>query len=446
VLLTITTTHQPADELGYLLGKHPDRVHRAELGFGDATVVFPEVGARRCTAALIVDVDPVGLVRRASGAGGSAPDGVSLAQHVNDRPYAASSLLSVGIGRTLGSALHGRCRDRPELAATPIPLELAVPAVRDADELAPRLFAPLGWAVEIAPVGPVHVAPRLTGTHRLADALSHLYVLLPVLDDSKHYPVGADEAAKLLRAGESWLAGHPERELISRRYLRYRRRLTVPTLAALGVEPDDEAEVSTPLRERRRAAVLGELRAGGARRVLDLGCGDGALLAELLTDPAFTEIVGVDTSSVALRRAERRLRLDELAPAARDRVRLLHGALTYRDTRLAGYDAAVLMEVVEHVEPERLPALERAVFGTAAPRTVLVTTPNREYNALYFGLAGGGMRHPDHRFEWTRAEFAAWCAEVAGTHGYRVRLDGIGDADPDLGSPTQLATFTRETP
>jgi 3' terminal RNA ribose 2'-O-methyltransferase Hen1 len=448
VLLTITTTHRPADELGYLLGKHPDRVHRVELGFGGATVVFPEVGPRRCTAALIVDVDPVGLVRRATGAGGSAPDGVSLGQHVNDRPYAASSLLSVGIGRTLGSALHGRCRDRPELATTPIPMELAVPAVRDADQLAERLFAPLGWDVSRTPVGPVHAALRLTGIHRLADALSHLYVLLPVLDDSKHYPVGEDEAAKLLRAGESWLAGHPERELISGRYLRHRRRLTVPMLAALGVEPDDEPGTSrpTPLRERRRAAVLAALRAAGARRVLDLGCGDGALLAELLPDPGFTEVVGMDTSTVALRRAERRLRLDELAPAARDRVRLLHGALTYRDTRLAGCDAAVLMEVVEHVEPERLPAVAAAVFGTAVPTTVLLTTPNREYNARYPGLAGSsptGMRHPDHRFEWTRAEFADWCAAVAELYGYRVRLDGIGDADPDLGTPTQLAVFTR---
>ncbi len=439
MLLTITTTHQPADELGYLLGKHPDRVHRAELGFGHATVCFPVVERSRSTAALIVDVDPVRLVRGPSRNG----DGVHLGQYVNDRPYAASSLLSVAIGRTLGSALHGRCRDRPELAEREIPLVLEVPAVRDADDLAMRLFAPLGWTVERTPVGDVHAALRLTGTHRLAAALTHVYVLLPVLDDAKHHWIGPDEADKLLRAGEGWLDGHPERELITRRYLRHRRRLTAPTLAALGIEePDDDAR-PTPLRDQRRDAVVRELHAAGARRVLDLGCGDGALLAAAATDPAFTQVTGVDTSATALAKAERRLRLDEAAPAVRDRVTLLHGALTYTDERLTGFDAAVLMEVVEHVDPERLPALVRAVFGVAAPTTVLVTTPNREFNVNYPGLADGSMRHPDHRFEWTRAEFAAWCAAVAEQHGYRVRHEGVGDLDPTHGHPTQLAVFQK---
>ncbi|MDQ2709253.1 MAG: 3' terminal RNA ribose 2'-O-methyltransferase Hen1 [Actinomycetota bacterium] len=473
MLLTITTTHQPADELGYLLGKHPDRVHRTELSFGMASVCFPLVGPERCTAALVVDVDPVRLVR---GRRGGGSDGVSLGQYVNDRPYAASSLLSVAIGRALGSALHGRCRDRPELAGTPIALELGLPAVRDADGLAERLFGPLGWTVQRTPlgdtqpgprpsggthvgppvvgttvgppvvgttVGRTHVGLRLTGVQRLADALSHVYLLLPVLDDAKHHRVGPDEADKLLRAGERWLPDHPERELISRRYLRYRRHLTTPTLATLGIEPDDEPR-QTPLRELRQTAVLRELRNAGARRVLDLGCGDGALLASLLTNSELTEIVGLDTSADALTRAERRLRLDDAAPAVRDRVTLLHGALTYTDTRLTGYDAAVLMEVVEHVDPERLPALVRSVFGVAAPATVLVTTPNAEYNARYPGLAAGAMRHPDHRFEWTRAQFATWCSDVARQHGYRVRYDGIGDLDDELGSPTQLAVFTRD--
>ncbi|WP_028934269.1 3' terminal RNA ribose 2'-O-methyltransferase Hen1 [Pseudonocardia spinosispora] len=442
MLLTITTTHEPADELGYLLAKHPDRVHRAELGFGTATVCFPEVGPARTTAALIVDVDPVGLVRRAAGVSGATPDGFSLGQHVNDRPYSASSLLSVAISRCLGSALGGRSRERPELAETPIPLELGVPAVRDADDLAAALFEPLGWTVERTPVGPVHAALSLRGTHRLAEALSQVYVLLPVLDDTKHYPVGADEAEKLLRSGGDWLAGHPERELITRRYLRYRRRLTSPLLETLGIAEDQEVP-ATPLRELRRDAVLAQLRRAGAHRVLDLGCGDGALLAELVKDIGFTEIVGVDASSGSLTRAERRLRLDELAPSARERLTLLHGALTYADQRLAGYDAAVLMEVIEHVDEPRLPALTASVFGTAAPTTVLVTTPNREYNVRYPDLPAGAFRHSDHRFEWDRARFAAWCSATAQEYGYRVEQLGIGEHDAALGSPTQLAVFSK---
>ncbi|HEY1972167.1 MAG TPA: 3' terminal RNA ribose 2'-O-methyltransferase Hen1 [Pseudonocardia sp.] len=456
MLLTITTTYRPAGDLGYLLVKHPDRVHRAELGFGTATVCFPLVDERRATAALIVDVDPIALVRRAAGAG-KRPDGFALGQHINDRSYSASSLLSVAIARTLGSALGGRCPARPELAARPIPLELSVPAVRDADLLAARMFQPLGWHVQRTPVGPVHAALTLTGEQRLADALAQVYLLLPVLDDSKHYPVGADEADKLLRAGGHWLPDHPERELITRRFLRYRRRLTQPMLETLGVaspdNPDDNDDntddsiepAPTPLRQLRAAAMIAALRESGAHRVLDLGCGPGALLAEMVKDPSFTEIVGVDASAGALASARRRLDRDIASPTARDRVTLKHGALTYADSRLAGFDAAVLMEVVEHLDPDRLPALAEAVFGVAAPATVLVSTPNREFNVRYPDLPAGRFRHPDHRFEWTRAQFGQWCAEVGGRYGYRVSRRGIGQPDPELGPPTQLAVFRRDS-
>lgn len=441
MLLTITLARRPATDLGYLLGKHPDRVHHTTLAFGAATVCFPVAGPDRCTAALVVEVDPVGLVRRFDPSG--SPEGFSLGQHVNDRPYAVSSLLSVAISRTLGSALHGRSRERPELAAAALPLELAVPAVRDAGGLAERLFGPLGWRVTTTPVGPRHVGLRLTGTARLADALSAISVLLPVLDDAKHHYVGPDEADKLLRFGGTWLATHPDRELVTRRYLRYRRRLTAPALERLGVEVAD-GPPATPLRELRRAAVVAELRSAGARRVLDLGCGEGALLAELLRDPAFTEVVGIDTAAAALERAARLLRLDELPPAARSRVELRQGSLVYTDRSLAGYDAAVLSEVVEHVEPDRLASLAHSVFAVARPATVVVTTPNREHNARYPDLAPAALRHPDHRFEWTRAEFAAWTSTIAAAHGYRVRRGGVGELDPELGAPTQLAVLTRQ--
>jgi 3' terminal RNA ribose 2'-O-methyltransferase Hen1 len=177
--------------------------------------------------------------------------------------------------------------------------------------------------------------------------------------------------------------------------------------------------------------------------VLDLGCGDGVLVADLLAEPAITEVVGVDVSTRALSYAERRLRLARMPERRRERVKLLQGALTYTDDRLAGYDAAVLMEVVEHVDPPRLPALERAVFGAAQPRAVVVTTPNAEYNARYEWLPAGQVRHPDHRFEWTRAEFADWGRRVADAYGYEVAFAPVGPGDPELGPATQLAVFTR---
>ena len=211
---------------------------------------------------------------------------------------------------------------------------------------------------------------------------------------------------------------------------------------------DEEAHLPAavdrqPLAARRRAAVLAVLESCGATRVLDLGCGGGALLAELVRNPRYTEIVGTDVSPRALALAERRLRLDRLPARQRDRIRLWQSALTYRDDRLRGFDAAVLMEVVEHVDPPRLPALEAAVFGHARPGTVVVTTPNVEYNVRYPGLAPGALRHADHRFEWSRRQFADWAARVGATYGYTVSTSGVGDEDPEVGAPTQLAVFTR---
>jgi 3' terminal RNA ribose 2'-O-methyltransferase Hen1 len=453
VLLTLTTTHRPATDLGYLLHKHPERVQAFGLPFGTAHVLYPEATAERCTAALVLEVDPVGLVRRGRGAGAFA-----LAEYVNDRPYVASSLLSVALVSVYKSALDGVCRERPELAAAAIPLEAALPAVpaRGGEALVQRLFAPLGYAVEATPLAldPLrpewgtgrHVALRLSGTVRLADLLTHLYVLLPVLDDEKHYWVGEAEVAKLLRRGGAWLPAHPERELIARRYLKHERRLVHPALAALdeaappadddgGREADLEERVS--LRDQRLGTVQAVLKASGARRVLDLGCGSGALLERLLRD-GYEQVTGADVSPRALATAARRLKADR-----HPELTLLQSPLTYRDRRLAGYDAAALVEVIEHFDPPRLEALEENVFGSARPATVVVTTPNAEYNRLWETLPAGERRHPDHRFEWTRAELAAWAERVAAARGYRVRLAPVGPEDPQAGPPTQMAVFER---
>ena len=471
MLLTLTTTHRPATDLGHLLVKHPDRVQTFDLPAGAAHVFYPEADEARCTAALLVEVDPL---RLGGGRKNRAPEGFALGQYVNDRPYAASSLLSSALSKVFRSALRGESRDRPELAATAIPLTVRVPVLRcrGGAELAVRIFAPLGWTVTATPIPLDETYPEwgdsryvdltLTGTLRLADALNHLYVLLPVLDDAKHYWVAPDEVDKLLRAGAGWLAGHPERALITRRYLAHRRaragvamaRLTELRLAdeppaddsidpAPGEAPVVEDVRRASLAVRRREAVLAALRDNGASRVLDLGCGGGALLTALVADRRFTEVVGVDVSDRSLGLAARRLRLDRLPERQRDRIRLWQSALTYRDDRLRGYDAAVLMEVVEHLDPPRLPALEDAVFGHARPGTVVVTTPNVEYNVRYEGLGPGRFRHADHRFEWTRAEFAAWVDRVAAAHGYTAVVGGVGDDDPEVGAPTQMAVLTR---
>ncbi|TKT03280.1 3' terminal RNA ribose 2'-O-methyltransferase Hen1 [Streptomyces lasalocidi] len=480
MFLTISTTgtpERPATDLGFLLHKHPDRAQAFSTSYGRAHVLYPEAGPQHCTAALLLEVDPVALVRRGRGKDrGGAPD-AALAQYVNDRPYAASSLLAVALSAVFSSAMRGVCAARPERAAEPLPLRIEVPALpaRGGPGLVRRLFEPLGWTVTAEPV-PLDTEFPEWGDSRyvrltlesaqltLSAALRHLYVLLPVLDDAKHYWVAPDEVDKLLRAGEGWLPGHPEQKLITSRYLSRRwsltrqanERLELVRLAetddseveeidnAVGEDTETE-EKPTPLAVLRREAILTALTESGAARVLDLGCGQGQLVQELLRDVRFTEVVGMDVSVRALTIAARRLKLDRMGERQAARVRLLQGSLAYTDNRLKGYDAAVLSEVVEHLDLPRLPALEYAVFGHARPRTVVVTTPNVEYNVRWESLPAGHVRHGDHRFEWTRAEFRAWAGAVAERHGYDVEFRPVGPDDPEVGPPTQLAVFGART-
>ena len=436
MLLTITTTHQPAFDLGYLLHKNPARLHSFPLAFGHAHVFYPEVNSDRCTAALLLDVDPVGLVRNRRGPSG---EGGTLDQYVNDRPYVASSFLSVAISRVLGSALGGRSKHRPELAQTRIPLQakISVLPCRGGENFLRRLFEPLGYEV-LAERHPLdssfpewgassYFTVQLTGEVRLQDLLTHIYVLVPVLDNEKHYWVGDDEVEKLLRHGSGWLSSHPEREEITRRYLKYRRDLAREALARLIDDEASDADVTEAvhdseeeavertlnLNEQRLNTVVAALKSANAKRVLDLGCGEGKLLRALLEDRTFEEIVGVDVSHRSLQMAQDRLRLERMPDKQRARLKLIHGSLMYREKRLAGFDAAAVVEVIEHLDEPRLAAFERVLFEFAKPASIVLTTPNVEYNARFDTLPAGRFRHKDHRFEWTRNEFQNWAAAMA---------------------------------
>jgi 3' terminal RNA ribose 2'-O-methyltransferase Hen1 len=466
MLLTITTTHQPATDLGYLLHKNPARLQSFELSFGQAHVFYPEANNERCTAALLLDVDPVGLVRNRRGPSG---DGGTLDQYVNDRPYVASSFLSVAIARVLGSALGGRSKDRPNLMEQQLPLHARISVIpsRGGEGLLRRLFEPLGYEVttsghQLDQTFPewgssAYYTVELRGEVRLQDLLAHLYVLIPVLDNDKHYWVGDDEVEKLLRHGGEWLPAHPAKEEIANRYLKHRRDLAREALARLVDEelpdPDErqerrdaeEALIEKPmnLNEQRLNTVIAVLKSCGATRVIDLGCGEGKLLRSLLADRTFAEIVGVDVSHRALAVARERLRLERLPARQRERIKLIHGSLVYRDQRLHGYDAATVIEVIEHLDPPRLATFERTVFEFARPDTVVVTTPNVEYNVRFENLPAGKLRHKDHRFEWTRAQFSGWADVIGAKYGYGVRFLSVGSEDPIVGAPTQLALFTQ---
>ena len=468
MLLSITTTHAPATDLGYLLHKSPFKAQEFGLAFGRAYVFYPEARSERCTATLLVDVDPVALVRNRRGPAG---EGGRLDQYVNDRPYVASSFLSVAIGEVYRSAMAGRSKERSGLADTAIPLEVSIPAVpsRGREPLVRALFEPLGYevAAQRLPLDEkfpewgesVYYRIELKAVKTLKEMLTHLYVLLPVLDNDKHYWVGDDEVEKLIRHGAGWLTGHPEREQIARRYLKNKRSLAREALSRLlaeeeGSEEEQEAapkaaerelnlERPISLNQRRLEAVLEALHERSVSSVLDLGCGEGRLLSMLLKDRAFKRVVGLDVSIRALENAAERLHLDRLPAPVRGKLELLHGALTYRDRRLEGFDAAAVVEVIEHLDSARLATFERVLFEFTRPKTVIVTTPNREYNVKFPDLPAGQFRHGDHRFEWTRAQFRDWAGSVAVRYGFDVSFFPVGDEDEQLGPPTQMAVFGR---
>ncbi len=412
MLLTITTTHQPATDLGYLLHKNPARLQSVDIAYGQAHIFYPEATAERCTAALLLDIDPVALVRNHRGPAG---EGFALEQYVNDRPYAASSFMSTALVKAFNMAMNGTCKDRPDLPDTLLPLEATVAALpaAHASQLQ-RLFAPLGYEIdtEAHPLDPTVPAwgdsryftlrlrhPAL----RLRDLLSHLYVLISVLDNDKHYYIGQAEADKLLHRGGDWLPQHPDREFITRRYLRNLRQYVDPALERLlageasppsplsqGEEELDSSisssslvsglselalKASSPslperglggeasvekqsLHDLRLDRVAEEIRRLGAKRVLDLGCGEGKLVRRLLKIPHIEHILGLDVSHRELQRAHEHLHLLEMPPRQRERLTLVQGSLLYHDPRLSGYDAAAVVEVIEHLDENRLAAFE----------------------------------------------------------------------------------------
>lgn len=466
MLLTITYEGENTADLGFLLHKNPERAQQFELNYGKAYVFYPEVSEERTTAALLLDIDPIELARGKLG----AKDG-GLFDYVNDRPYASTSFMSTAIARVFGTAMSGKCAKKQALADTPIRLTARIFCLKDGGEtgLASQLFEPLGYTVQTERVllderfpewgmSP-YINLTICGQVRLAELLNHIYVLIPVFDRQKHYYVTEDEIRKFLDHGEGWLAEHPYKEMIARRYFAARKNYARKALDILLADDPEaageaegadgaesgagEKEMRSPLNLRRMNAVKEAVLASGASSVIDLGCGEGRLTSLLLSEPQILKVTACDVSVSVLEKAAQRLRPEEMPAARKNKLTLMQASLTYRDKRFEGYDCACVVEVIEHIEPARIPAFERAVFEFAAPRTVIVTTPNREYNANYEKMQENALRHGDHRFEWTREEFQKWMDHVCEQFGYSCKISGIGDPDARLGAPTQMGVFTK---
>ncbi len=461
MLLTITTRSKPAGNLSFLLHKHPNKLQSFDLSIGKAHVYYPESSDEKTSCALLLDIDPIDMVRGTRSSGG-----FSLSQYVNDRPYVAASFMSVAIAKAFSTAMNGTCKNKPELVDVPMDLEAQITVVaapKGGERLIRTLFKPLGYKIELER----HILDEqfpdwgeskyftlnLKHTIPLQTLLTHLYVLLPALDNEKHYYVSKSEVDKLLDKGKGWLADHPAREQIVNRYLINLRSFSRVAIERLDEEvvheSDEKAEEEGPviekkkesLHQRRLKLVLAKLKESGASSVIDMGCGEGKLLKMLLKERQFRKITGTDVSYSELAKAKSKLHWDDLAPKQKERLDLFQGALTYKDKRLAGYDGAAIVEVIEHLDEDRLTSFERVIFEFAKPKQVIITTPNSDYNVLYENMEAGDMRHNDHRFEWSRKEFKAWAEAVANRNNYSVEILPIGDTDENVGAPSQMGIF-----
>lgn len=475
MLLTITyripdgDAGHSAQDLSWLLHKNPSRLHEFSLPMGKAYVCYPEMSDEQTTAALLLDLDPLDIARGKPGARYR-----KLSDYVNDRPYVASSFLSSAISRVFGTAMSGRCEKRQELADSRLDLSACVYmlSVGEKKEILNEIFEPLGYRLsyERFPIDEYfpewgespYVNLTLRGRVRLEELLRHLYVLIPVFDQKKHYFVSESEIDKLLLHGTGWLETHPARERIVRRYFAKTRSYANIAVYRLQEVSGSEAagEIGSgqkckeertwelekqfaPLDQLRLEAVRQEVIRCGASSVIDLGCGEGKLLELLLPVREIGKLYGMDVSGEALEKARKRL-LHNIYPGQERRLpKLFQGSLLYQDSRICGFDAACVVEVMEHIVLEKLPIFEKVLFQKASPSTVILTTPNREYNMRYHCVNRRMFRHEDHRFEWTRKEFAAWAARICEQYGYEAEVKGIGEMDEKYGFPTQMGVFTK---
>ena len=449
MLLTINYQGQNTTNLGFLLYKNPYRPQKVELSTGSAYVFYPEISPESTTVSLLLDIDPLDLSK---GKVGSKEGG--LFEYVNDRPYVSSSFMSTAIARVFGTAMTGRADSHQDLADSPLELTATVtmlPFSGDEKRLN-QLYEPLGYQVTYERFLLDEAFPQwgegryvnltLKGQVRLRDLLRQLYILIPIFDRRKHYWVNEEEVEKLQKHGEGWLDVHPMRRFIVERYLYFQRSLVSQVL---GDRDENDPERKSSLNEQRLSAVVDHLKSSGLKTVIDLGCGEGRLLKFLKSERQFTSLAGMDVSMSELKRAAKRLHLDEDGLNEHNKIQLFQGSLTYQDERMKGFEAACIMEVIEHLDPGRLKVFEEMVFAFGGYQMVVLTTPNKGYNENYVSMDEDELRHSDHRFEWNRDEFAQWVEGIEKKYNYQGTISQIGTQDENQQTPTQMVTFVRQT-
>ncbi|TDQ36236.1 3' terminal RNA ribose 2'-O-methyltransferase Hen1 [Aureibacillus halotolerans] len=436
--LTIKATGSDVSALSYLLAKNPANLYERKVKEHFVRFFFGTFSDTFVEATIFVTPDPLALVTH--------KNSYDITHYINDREFVASSIFCSLCKSALATALNGLPNTAyANYVDMTFPLTFTVGPIASglSDEHVELLFKPLGYDVTFQYQSSESDVEKgsarmltIQGLTTLQAGLRQLFVLLPVLDDYKHYYIDEKEMEKLERYGEGWLDEHPEKALIYRRALRF-KELYAP------LQNDEETQEKTPkrsLNHQRYEAIASTIATFPNRaRVIDLGAGEGKLLERLRLIPGIEELLAVEPSQAMLLRAMKAIEVsteDGIKPT------LLQGSLFYYDHRLLDSDVIVLCEVIEHIDEERLPACMAMILDEYRPGALIITTPNKEYNQLYD--MPEERRHHDHRFEWTRDQFTDWCYKINEGQSYDLTFSGIGDDNEIYGQPTQMCVFTRK--
>lgn len=450
--LSLKVQGEGSEYLSRLLAKNPNNIYDRDEKGNRVRLVFASSNENEAEAHIFVTPDPIELVR-------NSPSHYDITQYINDREFVVSSLFCSYIRSALGTALNGKPKEE-FLSWVDHKFDMKLgfgPVATDySNQMIKNLFEPLGYSVEIEelvsnyefemnrtkPARYIH----LNGYMTVQYALRHLFVIIPVLDNFKHYFIDEREIEKLNNYGEGWLENHPLKDHIVERSLRFKdviKKVNVPTVVVK--EKKEGVQFETPkvrLNELRYDAITDKVKhLKSKERIVDLGSGEGKLSVRLATLHGIKEILAVEPSETAQLRA-----LQRFEKIDKDRSFVIPtpvlGSLFYYDERLRGKDVMVLCEVIEHIDEFRLPSIMKNIFREYQPSTLVITTPNRDYNTVYD--MNEAIRHKDHRFEWSRKEFNQWCENWSEEYPYSLQIEGIGDEHKEHGFPTQMCTFTRK--
>jgi 3' terminal RNA ribose 2'-O-methyltransferase Hen1 len=445
--LTIKATGNNAEVISYLLAKNPNNLYERRNNGHFVRMFYNKFSHEEVEVTLFVTPDPIGLARNSS-------ETYDITSYINDREFVVSSIFCSFIRSSLGTALNGKPKEEYaawvdhafniEFSFGPVASDLS-------DQQIIELFNPLGYEVKIS-YGEANYQMDiknkstarfivLKGLTTLQNGLRQLFVLIPVLDNYKHYYIDEKEIEKIERYGEGWLDTHPQRETIFRRALRFKELYRSVEKDTGTNQKGKVLENKVRLNDLRYEKIVDCINnLNNKESIVDFGSGEGKLSVRLGFVKGVREILAVEPSEYATLKAIKRFeelkdKEDFIQPTP------IMGSLFYYDERLKSKDIMVLCEVIEHIDEYRLPKIMATIFREYKPKTLIITTPNKEYNQVYD--MGKEYRHPDHRFEWTREEFHEWC--IGQNPGnYELTFDGIGEEHQSFGFPTQLCLFTHK--